>query len=55
MRVEPTIQRRTVSRTTEGNAYCTAVEQCQAGVQGQVLASTMLRAQNRTAKGTTVK
>ena len=37
-----------------GHAACTAVEWCQTGRQGQVLASTMSRAQNRAAKGSTL-
>ena len=37
------------------NADCTAVERCQSGGQGQVLASTMPRAPNRAAQGSTLK
>ena len=55
-RLEPTHHRRKVNMTIKENADCTAVEQCQAGGQGQVLASIMPRAQNRTAeKGSTLK
>ena len=47
LRIEPTM-------TIQGHALCTAVQWCQAGGQGQVLPSTIPRAQNRSAKSSTL-
>ena len=46
LRIEPTM-------TILGHTLCKAVEWCRAGGQGQEMASTLQRAQNRAAKGST--